>query len=710
LDVLDGDTTLEIECPACGSSIAASRQAETISLKPTRPERLGPFDIVELIGRGRFGDVYKARDTRLERLVALKLPREQSLDGRDLESFLHEARAAAGLRHPHIVIVHEIGASSDTVYIASEFIDGANLGDLLATQRLEPRRAAELAAKIADALHHAHEQGIVHRDLKPRNIMLDAAGEPHVLDFGLAKRDASDATISREGEIFGTPAYMAPEQARGQSGVADRRTDVYALGVTLYEMLTGQRPFRGEARGLLYQALHEQPPPPRRMVPEIPRDLETICLKAMSKEPEARYATAAEMGADLRRHLAGEPIKARRVGLVEQGWKLARRNPLLTAACGLAVVSLVGLLAIAAAWGSASPALPKREVELAVRLAQGPYHRLTDPVATERVTAVFWPLDREGTPRVDRPVRAQGISPVRTRLEPGEYFVVVVGEDSGRFHEVFRRVPSDDEHFSGSYRHHHWEQAENGGVRLADVALPLADVHVGMVRLTGSSDFVMGKPEVMEWPIHHRRLPEYYLDPREVTVGDFLASRKNPRLPAGLEGADPERALTHFDYDQALAWAEDAGKTLPTESQYEYAATRGGTQRFPWSGPPLEIAAWPIGPASDDSFDRTATMPPIVGLYSNAAEWTTTWWQHYPRSQAEGAVIPLEPRDFRIVRGAPASVVQGKQLPEEFGIGPQHRMSASRGTSSAAIGFRCARSVRPHLAEEDFERVLRDGP
>jgi DNA-binding beta-propeller fold protein YncE/tRNA A-37 threonylcarbamoyl transferase component Bud32 len=310
------------------------------------------YEVLEELGRGGMGVVYKARQTRLNRLVALKMILSGTHAGHeDRLRFLAEAEAVAAIKHPGVVEVYEFGTHDDRPYYALEFCEGGTLADKLAGTPLQGREAAQTVAELARAVQAAHDRGIVHRDLKPDNVLIGAGGQLKVTDFGLARRVEAGSGLTQTGAILGTPSYMAPEQAEGKKDVGPA-ADVYALGAVLYECLSGRPPFKAATPlDTVRQVIADEPVPPRQLSPNAPPDLETICLKCLSKAPERRYKSAGELADDLGRYLDGVPILARPVGRFERLWSWCRREP-VTASL-VAAVALLLLVGTATAWGLA---------------------------------------------------------------------------------------------------------------------------------------------------------------------------------------------------------------------------------------------------------------------------------------------------------------------------------------------------------------------
>jgi serine/threonine protein kinase/WD40 repeat protein/Flp pilus assembly protein TadD len=452
--------------------------------------RIPGYEVIEELGRGGMGVVYKARQVNLNRMTAVKMVLAGGHAERDtLVRFRAEAEAVAALHHPNIVQVYEVGEYRGSPFFSMEYVPGGTLRHRLRGGLASPREAAELVATLAGAVQYAHDRGIIHRDLKPANILLSGSGKPDsgaradgrpsssspnpesrtpnpvpkIADFGLAKRlDDGLLTLTQTGRVLGTPSYMAPEQAAGKGNRAGPGVDTYALGAILYEMLTGRPPFLGESfESTLNMILNEEPTPPRRLRAGIPRDLETVCLKCLEKDPHRRYASAGMLADDLGRFLAGEPVHARPVGALGRGWRWSRRNPVLAALWGGFIGALVlGLAGVSWKWREAEA--ERRKVEAAEKTARDERdesRRLTAGMLLDKgidraekgnvAEGLFWmlaalqtaPEDDHGLRRAAR-LNLAAWQPLAHRLRQalaGEFWGGAVAPDGRRFVTLTRQ-------------------------------------------------------------------------------------------------------------------------------------------------------------------------------------------------------------------------------------------------------------------------------
>lgn len=677
------------------------KQGEKIATRDGEmPDRIAHFILLEKLGEGAAGEVWKARDTRLQRIVAIKIPHPGQHAGEQMHRFVREGRAAAQLRHPYIVTVYETDRDNSLPYIASEYIAGGSLQQVIKKQPLGTQRSAELCAMIAEALHHAHSNGVIHRDLKPANVLIDEEGKPHVADFGLAKWSEDSREMTLQGQLLGTLAYMAPEQARGGAVKVDERADVYALGGLLYEMLAGKPPFRGEMAVVMNAVLHEEPKPLRSMDASIPRDLQTICQKAMQKEVKLRYRSALEMAEDLHRFLRGDAILARPIGLIEKSWRAIRRRPAIAAAVLFAAISVVAVLF--------SYMLKNQNRQL---LGLRPVSLVTKP-AGARVT--FVPLnDVSNEPMPDKMVRAAMVSPVEADLAPGDYLVVAVLED-GSFHEVFRHVPAPEENISFAQNHMSWRLSKEGQIELPGIKIPDRDVLEKMALIEhqplGKTVNQKGRQEAGD-----NELTSIFIDFSEVSVADYKRIREHDPIDLAWKRVPDSHAIT-MRYDDAVALAEELGKRLPSMEEYEFVAKRQGRSRWPWgANDPPEDPDAEFGPVGQPAYDALIEDPRVVGLASNVAEWTTSaGFRLHPEQIRKGETVPLALdrqqvilpgqsfHALRNVAGGDEVVISGKSNASADHRDPMVIPAVIKESMRPGLGFRCVRSPRPRDVPEAF--------
>ena len=656
-------------------------------VRPIVPDR---YRLEQELGKGSFGVVWKAWDTQMGRSVAVKCLRHD-LSPAAFDLLAREAHAVSQMSHPNVVRALDAGKTSRGTFIVFELVDGISLQDWAKELPKEADREqaiARMVLQISQGLQHIHDQGVVHRDLKPGNILVTRQGVPKIIDFGLSKYEDVLSTLTGGpegaggGALLGTVPYMSPEQCLGRR--LDATTDVYSLGVILFELLTGERPFDGGTRQELIQKILNSPTPRFEKRHGISKPLESICLAAMSRNSAQRYPSASALANDLARFLNAQPVSRRRLplGALAAGLSHGRKAGVLAMA-----LLVAGLLAHSFGF------LPRTKEKPEVIIETVPAGAAVSVIPIDRRNGQLYPE------QMRRPAER---SPVSLSLPPGDYLIVAALTDgSGRFHEVYRHVPTEEEAPGGrtGFRQIRWTIDPGGDIRLPAIEIPEAAVTEGMVRVEGTSAFDSGIPGSRVNPPSRCSIPTFFVDPREFTLRDYrrVLRGKAPANSLEFQPDNPEGSVS-VSFEEAIARAEDAGKRLLEESEFEFVSTARGAFRFPWGDGPI------VGDTTADRFESGPAA--ILNLCSGHAEWTdTARTTSGPRSKEESILAG----SFSGLRAARGGGAKAFELPAGWDADdrdPRTRTLVGQFKVHPGVGFRCARSAAPRLNPSDFVKAV----
>ncbi|MBD3674172.1 MAG: protein kinase [Planctomycetaceae bacterium] len=573
------------------------------------PDAIGRIKIVRYLASGSFGRVFIGWDEELERRVAVKLPRAgMYADDESREEIRREARQAAKVEHPGIVPIYDIGTDPNgDVFIVSGFVDGCDLSEWRKTQRPSFDECVRMVIKVAEIIAYAHQHQLIHRDIKPGNILIDKEGNPHLVDFGLATTCAEPGERSIKG-LVGTPAYLPPDYLEYVHPPIDPRGDLYSLGVVLYELITGCHPYDLQADSWQKTLLTTEPIRPRKRNWRVPRRLESLCQKAVHRDPRKRFQSAEEFLKALERY-------RRKSSLSELTDSNQSRTPFKLV--GAMVLTATIVLGIAMVWGKnifsseggansfLIPHLPPASQTMDIQSLQPvPVRIQTEPAGA--LVAIVSLRKHDWSPQTDSIKRPDQTTPVQLDLKPGDYLIEAMLPGYG-FHQVIRRVEPI-------------KAASSTSRLLRRITIPQTDRDSHDLVKIPEGEFEFGLPPNTE----RRHVREFLIQSHEPTYADYkrVMGELTPAMRDGLKAVgitDLNRPLGYLTFQEALEFAEASGLRLLTETEWEYVASNGGTTTYPWGDQFPDVSTWEeLG-----EFDRTINPhhDPIYGLYSGSVEW-----------------------------------------------------------------------------------------